>query len=1283
MTPSNSNNRFLSSADVSPARQSSNKFDSALAQSKHPRPAKFKQVWLCFLLIGTSVLLTSPAGYAQSGNPVSFSLFLVGHSESLDLSDPHHLQFLQTILNYNNNKKGIIFLGNNFSVSESDDSNSQPTVPWLDSLRRFDGPVGFIPGKSDWAGGSSEGKNRIKWEYTMIYDQLDGKDVYMPDAACPGPVEITVSDSLTIILTDMQWWLHPFDTRLGKCDLEEKDDFWILLQDALRRNRNKQVVVAGYYPLVSSGEFGGYFPSSKKIFGFPEVLYRKYLGARYDLAHPEYRELRNDLKMILEQFPDIIYASSHEKNFQYIFQNNIHQIIGGSLTGGGYAEEKRTGCSSERAGFSRLDFYGDGKVELLFFPLDEPDQPLCRNTLYCYQSTTPGQTEQTTESTPDSIIHAASRQYIASPGKEKWMGKNYREVWSTPVKIPVFDRETEHGGLEIVKRGGGQQTHSIQVEDADGHAYALRSLEKYVEGALPRNVHHTFAVDVVQDNISASNPYAAMPVAGLAGAAGILHTNPKVLFVPHDYRLGEYMEDLAGHAFLFEEKPSGDWSDTESFGFSKDIVGTDDVLDKMTGSPKHQVDQQAVLKARLFDTFINDWDRHDDQWRWASYKQQGKTVYRPIPRDRDQAFYVNEGILPWIASRKWLMPKIQGFAPMTKNMEGLVFNARYFDRTFLTQPGWNDWSATVDTLQTLLTDEQIDEAMKAFPKEVQPLVASRTAGILKRRRDNLEQMARQHYLTLAKNVDITGTDKDDRFEVIRKNDRQTIVSVYSSKTAGSQNQPLPPLSPEAVKGHSFSPEAVKDQPQSLPSFSPEVEGDQNRPWYHRVFQADETREIRLYGLKGDDHFMLKGNTDKGIMIRIIGGKGKDTINNLSLVKKPGKQTRVYDLKKNTIVNANRDTRVKLSANKSVNDYDRMTFRYDVVSPGLFMGYNADDGIFIGGGPVFNYYRFRRHNTQSVMANFATRTNAFNVRYLFDSESETRGFDHHAGLELKAPDYAMNYFGMGNESKKDDAFPDSYYRLNVNQLILNYGLGYRWGKSAFREMKDGKINEHEARFGLFFKRSHIEERPNRFISDLDHNGLTWEDLRPLLFSGLYGQYFYSNLDREVNPQRGFKLDVSGEQFFQMNQDRDHFLRLNADLRTYISFTQRPRAVLALRAGVSKIFGDYAFLEAAKLGGKTNLRGYLADRFYGDGAVWQNSEFRYKLLDFSSYILNGELGVLAFYDSGRVWVKDEGSSYWHRGYGSGVWLSPFEMTIFTATYNWSSEDSMLQVTLNFKF
>jgi hypothetical protein len=35
---------------------------------------------------------------------------------------------------------------------------------------------------------------------------------------------------------------------------------------------------------------------------------------------------------------------------------------------------------------------------------------------------------------------------------------------------------------------------------------------------------------------------------------------------------------------------------------------------------------------------IGDWDRHDDQWRWAAFDEGKQTVFKAIPRDRDQAF---------------------------------------------------------------------------------------------------------------------------------------------------------------------------------------------------------------------------------------------------------------------------------------------------------------------------------------------------------------------------------------------------------------------------------------------------------------------------------------------------------------------------------------------------------------------------------------------------------------------------------------------------------------------
>jgi hypothetical protein len=549
---------------------------------------------------------------------------------------------------------------------------------------------------------------------------------------------------------------------------------------------------------------------------------------------------------------------------------------------------------SDEKGFAQLTFSSEGACELNFFNANEA---IFRKILYEKNFVPEKIKTVVAKQLPDSMEAIASEQYNIPESGYTWMGKNYRDVWATPVKAPVFDINTKKGGLKILKRGGGQQTFSLRLEDKDGRQYVLRSVDKYVEGAVPEELHKTFAVDLVQDQISASNPYAAPVVAALARHAGVFHANPELVYVPDDSRLGIYRRDVAEKLFLFEERPDDDRSDVASFGRSENIISTAKVIEKTTASSNHLVDKDAVLRARLFDIVINDWDRHEDQWRWAGFERNGQTVYKPIPRDRDQAFFVNEGIIPWIAARKWLLPKIQGFTEYTENMEGQSFNARYFDRSFLTQSSWDEWLRQIDSLRVLLTTEKIDSAMYAFPREVYPLCGSETARILKARLENLESMARNLYLSLAKEVSITGTEEPDYFEIMAPSDTVLRISGYELKKKGQ-------------KGRQF---------------------------YHRTFYASETGKIHLYGLDGEDRFEIKGNYLSKIELNIIGGDNKDEIVSIEGLKR--ENIFVYG-DGNTEISPDRSVRLKKRFDTEALEYDREHFEYDVVYPGIFSGYNS-------------------------------------------------------------------------------------------------------------------------------------------------------------------------------------------------------------------------------------------------------------------------------------------------------------------------------------------------------
>lgn len=136
-------------------------------------------------------------------------------------------------------------------------------------------------------------------------------------------------------------------------------------------------------------------------------------------------------------------------------------------------------------------------------------------------------------------------------------------------------------------------------------------------------------------------------------------------------------------------------------------------------------------------------------------------------------------------------------------------------------------------------------------------------------------------------------------------------------------------------------------------------------------------------------------------------------------------------------------------------------------------------------------------------------------------------------------------------------------------------------------------------------------------------------------------------------------------------------------SYFSFSQRPRVVYALRAGGEKLFGNYAFHEAATLGRTENLRGYRETRFYGDASFYLNAEVRIRMKQFQTYLLNGTAGVLLFNDTGRVWLEGEDSQKWHNGTGLGLWISPFDMAVVSVSYAVSADDRLFHFTLNYQF
>lgn len=137
-------------------------------------------------------------------------------------------------------------------------------------------------------------------------------------------------------------------------------------------------------------------------------------------------------------------------------------------------------------------------------------------------------------------------------------------------------------------------------------------------------------------------------------------------------------------------------------------------------------------------------------------------------------------------------------------------------------------------------------------------------------------------------------------------------------------------------------------------------------------------------------------------------------------------------------------------------------------------------------------------------------------------------------------------------------------------------------------------------------------------------------------------------------------------------QEDFFQHAANLAFYLSFKHPNRFVLTIRHGGVYNIGKYAFYHASSLGGSTNLRGFRDTRFMGDAALYQNIEARLRLRRVKTYYTKGSFGLLAFHDTGRVWLADETSKTWHNGYGGGLWFSPFNMMVFTLQYEHSKDE-----------
>ncbi|HEX8316290.1 MAG TPA: hypothetical protein VF609_14910, partial [Flavisolibacter sp.] len=306
----------------------------------------------------------------------------------------------------------------------------------------------------------------------------------------------------------------------------------------------------------------------------------------------------------------------------------------------------------------------------------------------------------------------------------------------------------------------------------------------------------------------------------LSNAAGLRAARPEVYFIADDAALGPYRLLLANTLCTLEERDPG-------FDSTED---SETVVANLTRDNRYKIQQTLLLKARILDMLMADWDRHADNWRWGQTDSASFRFYHAIPRDRDWAFYRSNGWIPQLVQVSGAMRCFVPFGPNLKNIKDLSWKAWTLDKTFLNEMDAANWEKAIQLIQTMLRDDVIEACVKKLPASIYETDGQWFIQSLKSRRNALKDEVMKYYRFLAEEPMVNGSEASERYVVSTTGELLT-VGVYTNDK-------------------------------------------QRRKVFERSFSPSETYFITLNGLGGADIFEIDEKAKSKIRL-IINGHPRD------------------------------------------------------------------------------------------------------------------------------------------------------------------------------------------------------------------------------------------------------------------------------------------------------------------------------------------------------------------------------------------------------------------------
>ncbi|MGI4020282.1 MAG: BamA/TamA family outer membrane protein [Janthinobacterium lividum] len=1199
-----------------------------------------KKILLVAFLFGVNLV-----ALAQDG--VKYRVILIGDAGEMNLGQRDALK--NAAKHVIPQKTTVIYLGDNvyplgmgLPGSKEEEEGKEILQSQFLPMRKMGAAVYFVPGNHDWDKSGPQGLLKIKAEDEYLKSQNDSLVKLVPSNGCPDPVAIQLNDQLTIIAYDSEWWLFPFNKQnsAADCDCNTKDDIIARMQDLMDQNRGKVILLASHHPFQSYGPHGGYFTLKNHLFPLTSISSSLYIplpviGSIYpflrstflnpeDLKHPDYKNMIQSVNSVFGDYPNVTYVAGHEHGLQLIKGKQLQVVSGAGSKVSSNKKGKNALFNERKQGYVIADQLLNNDMRYEYYIYTDTGVLKVFSYIKPFVKIPPSKEPKIKPITADSAIVRIKPGFDSVSKIHRYLfGENYRKEYAASTKVPVIRISEIAGGLKATKRGGGNQSLSLRLEDKDGKEWVLRSVLKYPEVLLPAQLRETFAKDIIDDNMSAQHPFSALVVPDLADATGVPHSHPIIGLVSPDANLGKFSPAFANTVCLLEERePLGNSDNTAK------------MYRKLTADNDNTYDGTLMLRAKALDVLIGDWDRHDDQVRWKPEKTEDGIKYKPVPRDRDQVFFRSDGFLQRYTQSSSLLPMMQGYERNVKNIDWFLWEGREIGSRYTAKIDEAQWNKIVQDFCADLNDEVFEKALKKLPEPDYSMRHDQFLAQLKERRRTLPKMMNDYYHFFNRIVDIEASDKNELIQVSDAPSKGLIVKLNKISKEGKIKEEL----------------------------------------FNRVFDSEVTKEIRIYMHDGKDSLILN-NKNSNIKLRIIGGKGSKVYD----VENSNSRVLLYGKTKKAVYTGDDVNKLKLRlSDDSANVAYVAKDMYKRSSMLLNGGYNIDDGLLLGLTYNFTNPGFRKTpygNSQTFSFLHSFSTSAFRFNYKGEWLKALGKADIVVRANAFAPNNTQNFFGLGNETKYEDHRDDiKYYRARFNLFQVDPTARWRRTKSTLS-------------IGPSFQyyKFNTDDNAGRFINNSSalHSADSATIAQDKMYVGAVINFTNNTRDNDLLPTLGSYIDFKLLGYKGLNNVSNSFSQLLVSIALYKNLDESKRFVLADRIGGGITVGKPAFYQEQFLGGQGNLLGYRQYRFAGQHTLYNNLELRMKLGDFVSYVLPGQVGLLGFYDVGRVWRNNENSNLWHQGVGGGIYFAPASLTVVRFVMGHSNEGWYPYVSLNFRY